>query len=93
MDGDSITRAGAIFIIYLFISVSAYFLLSSPIDMIFDAFENADGSHAESKLSTYIPQYRTVLQIFFAIFLALPLTWFVIWVFHREPGLYYDKWR
>lgn len=86
---ESISKAGAVFVVYLFIVVAAYFLLSAPVDLIFDAFASADAAQASDELSTFIPQFRTALQIFFALFLALPVTWFVFWVFHREPGVYY----
>ena len=89
---DSITKAGVIFLIYLFMVVASYFVLSAPINAIIDALAGANFGSATTEIATVLPIVRTALQIFFALFLALPMTWFIMWIMHREPSYYQRRW-
>ena len=91
MFNDSLIRIGMLFIRYMFVVVAAYFLLSAPIEVIFDSFTGGDYGEATSEMGTYVPHFKSVLTIFFALFLALPVNWFIGVVFHREPSSYYYR--
>jgi len=82
---DSLISAGVRFLVFLFVCLIAYFTVSYPVNMFFDGLEAADWSNAEAQKLTYMPIIRQCLSIFFAIFVSLPMTWFIFWVFHREP--------
>ena len=84
---NSLISAAVIFVIYLFVCIITYFVLSTPIDMIFDAFAGSDFgvAAADTARDTYIPLYRQALTIFFCIFISIPVTWFIFWCFKREP--------
>jgi len=82
----SLTKAGVVFLVFLFIAIVTYFLLSTPIDIIFDSFESADFAKAEAQKDTIMPLIRTACNIFFALFISIPATWFIFWVFHREAS-------
>jgi len=83
----SITRIGITGATFLFITLLAFYVLSSPVDTIIDAFDDADMGHANDEMDTYMTTFKNVLTLFWAIFLALPLTWIVIKVLgSREPA-------
>lgn len=81
----SLTKAGVVFLVALFICIIIFLLISGPVNMMYDAFEAGSWSQAESQKSGYMAIIRTVTTIFFAILLTIPVVWFFFWVFHREP--------
>ena len=83
---NSLTKAGVVFAVYLFIAVITYFLLSGAIDVIYGGFESADFGQAETQKDNLMPLIRTATTIFFALFISIPVTWFIFWVFHREAN-------
>src|SRR4030042_303869 len=83
----SLITAGVRFLVFLIIALITYFLVSIPVNMIFDSFEDTDFGNAETQKDTYMPLIRQCMTIFFAIFVSLPATWFIFWVFHREPQI------
>jgi len=92
----SLVQAGVTFLVFLTIALIAYFVISIPVNLIFDSFEATDFGNAETEKDTYLPIIRDCCTIFFAIFVSLPVTWFIFWVFHREPQFQqvnYDQWR
>ena len=92
----SLTKAGVVFLVYLFIVIVLYFFLSVPINSIYDAFEAGSWSLAESQKAGYMPLIRTATTVFFAVLISIPVTWFFFWVFHREPSyqqMDYRNWR
>ena len=93
---DSLISAGVRFGSFLFITLVAYFVISYPVNIIFDGFESANWANAESQKTIYMPIIRQCMSIFFAILVSLPMTWFIFWVFHREPryqNVDYRQWR
>lgn len=85
---DNIVRIGVIFIFYLFVVIMSYYVMSTPVNMLFDGFDAADFGEAEDEMNTHLPNYRTAFTIAMAILLALPITWFVMKIFSREPDIY-----
>jgi len=86
MEVHSLTKAGVVFLLYLFLVLVIYFALSTPVEMLFDAFESADFAGAETQKDTYMPVIRTACTIFFSILVSIPVAWFFFWIFHREPS-------
>ena len=76
-----ITKIGVIAATFLFITLLGFYVLSGPIDTIIDAFDDADMGHANDEMDEFMPVFKNILTLFWAIFLALPLTWIVIKVF------------
>ena len=93
LNQDNIVKITVIFLIYAFMVTICYFILSTPVDMIIDGFEGIDAGDetATGKLAQFIPLYRDVLTIFWALFVALPITWFIMKIFSREPAWYYQR--
>jgi len=85
---DSITRIGAIFLFYLFVVIISYFVMSTPVELLFDGFDDADFGEAENEITSYMPTFRTAFTIAMGFLLAIPVTWFVIKIFSREPDFY-----
>ena len=83
---NNIIHAGMIFILYLFIAILLYYALSYPINMIFDGFSAGSvGTASESYMTWLLPNVRWGLNVAFALFMALPVAWFVLWIFSQEP--------
>lgn len=83
---DNIVHAGLVFIVYLFVAILVYYLLSSPVDTLLNMFLNSSvGTSAEIAMSTNIPLIKTALNIAFALGIAFPIVWFIMWVFSKEP--------
>lgn len=88
---DSITRIGAIFLFYLFIVLISYFIMSTPVELLFEGFENADFGIGETYKDNYMPIYRQVFTIAMGFLLAIPVTWLIMKIFSREPD--YSRFR
>ena len=89
----SLTKAGLVFLVFLTIAIITYALLSPIMTSIFNAFDASDFSNAETQKDTYLPLISQCCTVFFAIFISLPMTWFIFWVFHREPRYNEYDWR
>ena len=87
----SITKAGLIFIVYLFIVIISFFALSPVINAIFGAFENGDFGEQQDEMDAYLPGVMSAMTLFLALFVSAPIAWFIMWVFHREPAEYYYR--
>jgi len=88
---DSITKIGFIFIVYLFVVILTYFVISAPVEMIFDSFDDSDFGDAEDEMDLYMGTYRSAFTIAMALFLSIPLTYLVTKIFSREPD--YHRYR
>jgi hypothetical protein len=92
LDGDgggevrSLTKAGVVLAVYLFIVLLVYFALSGPVNALFNAFDSTNWGAAESQHASYMSLIRQAMTVFFAIFISIPIVWFFFWVFHREPA-------
>lgn len=82
----SLTKAGVVLAVYLFIVLLVYFLLSGPVEALYSALSSGSWGAAESQKVSYMALIRQATTIFFAIFISIPIVWFFFWVFHREPA-------
>jgi len=91
MNQDNIIRIGVTFIIFLFVNVIGYFLLSTPVEAILSSFEGIEVGEATDELASNIVWFKAAMQIFWAIFIALPVTWLILKIFSREPALFRER--
>lgn len=87
----SIGKAGAILIAYFIVAFVAYTFLSVPINALFDGFDDASTGAAEGAYNWITPIIRSCFNLFFAGLAALPVTWFIVWCFSREPDWRYER--
>ena len=87
----NIINAGVAMIVYLFIVITAYFLLSVPINAVFDGFDDANAGEATEHIDHIVPNIKIVFNVFFACFAAVPVTWFIFWTMKREPDWGYQQ--
>ena len=86
---NDIVRNGVIMAVYVFVIFVAYIVLSDPFETLMTSFEdlNTTGSDAEVEAGTGTG--RTVFNMTFAGFIIVPVIWFVVWIFIREPDWRY----
>ena len=83
---NNIIHAGLVFLLYLFVAIILYYILSYPIDAIFNGLEAGSvGTASHSYMVWQLPGVRFGLNVAFALGLAYPIVWFVLWVFSQEP--------
>lgn len=87
---DSITYNGAIFLLFLFIAITVFFVLSTPVDNILEGLLGLDGLESSDELDTFIPLIQNAVKIAFSLGIATPVVWFIVKIFSREPA-YYQK--
>jgi len=85
MNPNSITVAGVIMLIYLSVMIMFFYLLSTPVNAIFDGLSGTSLGEATDEMATFLPWIRTAVNMVFAIGIATPITWFIFWIFNREP--------
>jgi len=91
---NSIAYAGLVFITYLFLMVTIFFVLSGPVDTIMTAFsDGAVGTSYATQMNSYHAGFVLAIKIAFALGIAAPITWFIMWIFSREPAVYQYKRR
>ena len=74
--------------LYLFIVLISYFIMITPVEMIFDGFDDADFGEADSYKDDYMPLFRTSFTIAIAALFACPVTWLAMKIFSRDPNYY-----
>jgi len=81
----SITRAGLVFIVYLFIMTILFYTLATPVNTILVGVMNIDVPSVSDELNLYIPYYIQAITMVFLLGIATPCVWFIFWIFSREP--------
>ena len=83
---SSIIQAGVVFAVYLFVMILLYFVLSSPIDSVMNGIiGSASNTLASDEMTEFSPNFTWAVKLAFAISIAIPVTWFVFWLFSKEP--------
>jgi len=77
-------------VVYLFIVLVAYFTISSPFENLVSGFEGTD-TLASDEIEDNVSLYRSVFNMFFALLGLVPIIWFIVWIFHREPDWSYVR--
>lgn len=74
-------RDGVILIVYLSLIIISYLVLSTPFEEMVAGFEGVSTSEVDSSVATA----RTVFNIIFAGLGIVPVFWFIVRTFMREP--------
>ena len=86
---NSVAYAGMVFLLYLFIMVTLFLLLSGPVDTIMTAFDDGSvGTEYETEMNLYHDNYVLAIKIAFVLGITTPLTWLVMWVYSQEAAHY-----
>ena len=80
----NIIRDGIILIVYEFIIILLYIVLSNPVALTLDAIVSAATASGIS-ITSYYNEIKTVFSICFAMLGLIPLVWFVFRMWAREP--------
>lgn len=86
-----IIRAGVVILVYMFIVMIAFFCLSPFMDSFVGSFEGGDYGDATDEVQSLLPDVTWAFNMAFALFAAIPVTWFIVWVFSRDPSWQYKK--
>lgn len=84
-------QASILLIVYTFIIVTLYMVLSDPFDKIVTPLEDLNMSASDAHMDRVGGYVRTAFDISFALLIIVPASWFVFWVFHREPDWRYRQ--
>ena len=88
---ESIVHAGVVFIVFLALMVMLYFFLSAPIDAIMGGLDDNPPDDSQAYVTEYYPNFNWAIKAAFACGIATPLTWFIMWVFSKEPFVGYKR--
>jgi len=87
----SVIRNGVILLVYLVIIICLYLFLSSPFDTLMSNFDDIDSTLSDSHIEAGTSLNRTVFDMMFAGLILVPIIWFVLWCFSREPDWRYRE--
>ena len=82
---NDIIRNGAILLVYLFIVILLWIVLSGPFDTLMTSFDDLNLSGSDTHIESGTSINRTVFNIIMGGAFLGPMIWFVVWVFRREP--------
>jgi len=88
---SDIIRDGVVMIVFVFVVVVLYILLSDPFDTMMTSFENLNLSSSDAQVESASGLGRTVFDIAFVGLGIVPLLWFVVRVMRREPDWYWRQ--
>jgi len=77
----------------LFFVIVIYFLISAPLEIIFDSFDDIEDTGSGDEMNIHLPWIRTALNMAFSVAIAAPLVIFVMMTFEREPRYDYRRRR
>jgi len=81
----NLIRDGVIMAVYVFIVIAFYIVISSPFADIMSDFEGINGTGSDSHVERGVSSASIVFDMVFAAFVIIPLFWFMVRVFMREP--------
>jgi len=87
----NIIMAGGKMLVGVFFILIVYFLLSTPIEAIFNSFDDANTGEATDDMDIYLPIIRQALTMAIAICLVTPILIFIFSAFERETQSVYDR--
>ena len=85
----NIVHGGVILIVYVFVVIVCYSVISGAYDDIITGVENVNSTASDVKVEYAGTMIRTVFDLMFAGLVLVPVIWFVYWVFSREPDWRY----
>jgi len=81
----NLIRDGVIMAVYVFVVIAIYIVISSPFADIMSDFNDINGTGSDSHVESGVGAAATVFDMIFAAFVIIPLFWFMVRVFMREP--------
>lgn len=81
----NIVHRGVIMAVYVFIVIVIYLVVSSPFDTLMTSFDNVNSTASDAEVGFAVGYGRTVFDIIFGAFIIIPLLWFIVSMFSREP--------
>jgi len=87
--GD-IIRDGIILIVYEFIIIISFIVVSSPLSITIASIVDAGTASGVSQLSYYEGYVNNVFSICMALLALFPVIWFLFRIFSREPNWGYQ---
>jgi hypothetical protein len=83
---NNIIHAGLVFILYLFVVIVLYYAISYPIELIFNSLVTSSQNTASGPyMTSFMPSIKWGLNVAFALGIAFPVVWFIMWIFSQEP--------
>ena len=86
---DTPIGRGILLIVYLFIIIVTYIVISSPFEVMVSGFEDVNETASDSYVDFTSGVVRIVFNFCFALAGLIPIIWFIVWVFQREPDWRY----
>ena len=87
----NIIHSGAIMGVYVFILIVIYIVLSGPFDDIMTSLEDVNMTNSDTEVESGTGYGRIVFDMVFVLFGGIPILWFMIQVFSREPDWRYKQ--
>ena len=78
-------RTGLILIMYCFIIIVLYMVLSSPFDDFMTSFSNINSTASDTHVDNAVGYGRLVFDMMFGILLLGPVIWFIAELLREEP--------
>jgi len=88
---SSVTMAGAVMLVATFAILVLYFIISTPMESMFNSFDDIDSGEATDEMDEYLPGIKNAFYMGFAIAIITPALIFIFWIYHREPDWYYRR--
>ena len=80
-----IVRGGIILIVYTFIMIIIYLVISGVFDDFVTSFEDVNLTNSDAEIEQSGGVLRTVFNMSFAGLVIIPALWFIYLAFYREP--------
>ena len=81
----NLIRDGVLMAVYVFVVIVIYIVISSPFADIMSDFEDINGTGSDSHVESGVGTATIIFDMIFAAFVIIPLFWFMVRVFMREP--------
>lgn len=80
-----IVRSGIILIVYTFIMIVIFIVVSGMFEDFITDMESLDMSNSDAEVEQSGSTIRTVFNMSFAGLIIIPTLWFIYYAFYREP--------
>lgn len=85
---NNIVARGVLLIAYLFMIIVIYLVISTPFIQVVGSFEDVNSS-GDAEVEEAGRMVRIVFDMIFAMAALVPILWFIVWCFSREPDWRY----
>lgn len=85
----NIVGRGVLLIVYLFILIVVYLVISTPFDITVQSFGDLNRSASDGQMDQSVTLVRATFDFCFGLAGIIPILWFIVWVYSREPDWRY----